>query len=111
MTWSSSCSPSEATIRWAAEDRRFQAAVSVAPTEGWRDGAVCRKADVNEFYVDVRQQDSTVELFCDVCPVVRDCLAWALLKNERLGVWGGTTEVERKPMLTAAYRIRKQGAA
>jgi WhiB family redox-sensing transcriptional regulator len=111
VTWSSSRSPSEANIRAAADDSRFVAAVDRVPALEGRDRAACRNEDVNVFYDDVRLQTSTVELFCDACPVVTDCLASALLGNERLGVWGGTTEVERKPMLTAAYRRRKLGVA
>ncbi len=34
---------------------------------------------------------------CEVCLVTRDCLEYAI-KNKVTGVWGGTTEDERKDM-------------
>ena len=37
---------------------------------------------------------------CDGCPCLDPCLEWAIV-NESYGIWGGTTEVERR-------RIRKQ---
>lgn len=100
--------PSEAQIQAAAQDPRFLAAVKRAPSEFWRERAVCFGQNSELFYV---VQTTAVAEFCNVCPAVTDCLATALLNNERLGAWGGTTEHERAPMLTAAYRIRKQGAA
>jgi hypothetical protein len=32
---------------------------------------------------------------CQKCPVEKDCLVWALLYREE-GIWGGTTDSERK---------------
>lgn len=31
-----------------------------------------------------------------VCPIREECLIFALLNNERFGVWGGTSEVDRR---------------
>lgn len=36
---------------------------------------------------------------CASCPVVADCLAWALDRQERHGVWGGLSERERDQLL------------
>jgi len=33
--------------------------------------------------------------FCDRCPVIDDCRTYALV-NDLDGIWGGTTEAERK---------------
>lgn len=38
---------------------------------------------------------------CAVCPVVEECLEYALERREVYGIWGGKTERERQ-------RIRKQ---
>ncbi len=32
---------------------------------------------------------------CSLCPVIQECLTWAL-HRERHGIWGGTSEQERK---------------
>jgi hypothetical protein len=33
---------------------------------------------------------------CGTCPMLEPCMKWAVLHNERSGVWGGTTPEERK---------------
>ena len=40
---------------------------------------------------------------CNKCPLVVDCLAYAL-KNGEIGIWGGTTEEQRKN-LRRRYRM------
>ena len=40
---------------------------------------------------------------CQECPLIRECLEYAL-KNNELGVWGGTTEHERKLIRKRNYR-------
>ena len=35
---------------------------------------------------------------CERCPARRDCLEWALKANEKFGVWGGTTPLERRQL-------------
>ncbi len=35
---------------------------------------------------------------CAVCPVSQACLEYALESNQRAGIWGGTTERERKSL-------------
>jgi|TARA_B110000285_G_C14830205_1_gene470505 WhiB family redox-sensing transcriptional regulator len=39
----------------------------------------------------------TAKAICGACPVAVDCLTYAL-KNHELGVWGGTTEDQRKAL-------------
>jgi hypothetical protein len=36
---------------------------------------------------------------CAGCPERAPCLAWALRKGERVGIWGGTTPEERQVIL------------
>ena len=38
---------------------------------------------------------------CSWCPERAPCLAWALDKDERDGIWGGTTPEERRVILRA----------
>jgi WhiB family transcriptional regulator, redox-sensing transcriptional regulator len=35
---------------------------------------------------------------CSICPVAADCLEYALETNQRSGIWGGTTEDERRSL-------------
>lgn len=40
---------------------------------------------------------------CGTCPVRRECLAYALA-NKVEGVWGGTTDIDRKHLQAAARK-------
>lgn len=33
---------------------------------------------------------------CAACPIAEGCLEWALVHREEYGIWGGTTERERR---------------
>jgi WhiB family redox-sensing transcriptional regulator len=62
----------------------------------WMDDAVCRQVGVQEFFPD-KGESAKVRIakeICSACPVVAECLAFGI--NEPFGIWGGTTEVERR---------------
>jgi WhiB family redox-sensing transcriptional regulator len=48
---------------------------------------------------------------CARCPVIADCLAYALGSGQTSGVWGGTDEQERADLLRAAGGRRSRAAA
>jgi WhiB family transcriptional regulator, redox-sensing transcriptional regulator len=73
----------------------------------WRDEAACLHADPDLFFPigttgpALRQVDEAKRV-CLVCPVRTLCLEWALGQQEILsGIWGGTTEDERRGLLSA----------
>jgi hypothetical protein len=81
------------------------------PVEGWERSAECRGTDPAWFYADVfgpgrpPTGEAARERYygqmrwrelCPGCPVRADCLAHALLRRERWGVWGGLTPAARK---------------
>ncbi|MCW7945906.1 hypothetical protein AAW14_28915 [Streptomyces hygroscopicus] len=41
---------------------------------------------------------------CRRCPVIAECLSWALESGQTAGVWGGTDEKERAELLRARDR-------
>ena len=43
---------------------------------------------------------------CGACPYKERCLAYALENPRESGIWGGTTEIQRKSMRRSAYRAR-----
>jgi WhiB family redox-sensing transcriptional regulator len=43
---------------------------------------------------------------CHSCPVQWTCLTWALRNEVNDGIWGGSTEAERRMMLGSAPRQR-----
>lgn len=63
--------------------------------EPWRDDAACREHDPEMFFSEHPADEVRAQRVCYSCPVMADCLQYALDRRERHGVWGGTTEVER----------------
>jgi WhiB family redox-sensing transcriptional regulator len=67
----------------------------------WRRDAICRDTDPNLFFpvgttgFALMQIDRARQV-CDECPVRVDCLDYALETNQDSGIWGGTTEDERR---------------
>jgi len=48
---------------------------------------------------------------CGLCPVIESCLTFALVSNQEFGVWGGTSEDERRQLRRAWLRIRRLSAS
>ncbi len=74
----------------------------------WRRRAACRGIDVEIFFPET-DDDAVVEVakaVCEMCPVRQACLEHALAHREREGVWGGTTERERRRI----HRQRRKSA-
>ena len=63
----------------------------------WAGQGVCREVDPELFFADKPDvhTNNRAKSICRACPVVGECLEWAL-DNERHGVWGGTTPDERE---------------
>ncbi|MGB7860229.1 MAG: WhiB family transcriptional regulator [Acidimicrobiia bacterium] len=47
---------------------------------------------------------------CSVCPVAEACLDYALETNQRAGIWGGTTEDQRKSLRRKWLAGRRRSA-
>ena len=67
----------------------------------WLDDAACRHSDPELFFpaADIRAARTQVEAakeVCRRCPVKGTCLNWALDDGQEAGIWGGTTEEERR---------------
>lgn len=70
--------------------------------EHWRDSAACRDLPVDWFFPEqgpdawhaLRQAIAV----CESCPVIKDCLEYALNFEPRTlpGIWGGTSENQRR---------------
>ena len=69
----------------------------------WRSNAICRDTDPDLFFpigttgFALMQIDRAKEV-CDQCPVKVDCLDYALETNQDSGIWGGTSEEERRTL-------------
>jgi WhiB family redox-sensing transcriptional regulator len=72
----------------------------------WRKHAACRCIDPDVFYPVSDEEAAEAKTICGVCPVREACLEYALAHREREGVWGGTTERERRRI----HRQRRKSA-
>lgn len=77
--------------------------VPARPTSLWSDAA-CRQLPADWFHPDRGESTGEARAVCAACPVRPDCLEWAITNGEHFGVWGGTSERERR-------RIRRRLAA
>lgn len=62
----------------------------------WQDRALCAQADPEVWFPDPGNAVVIARRICRRCPVQAQCLEYALDHNERFGVWGGTSEAERR---------------
>lgn len=67
----------------------------------WREHAACREVDPDLFFPvgtsgPALLQIEAAKRVCRACPAHRPCLRWAMDRREVTGVWGGTTEDERR---------------
>jgi WhiB family redox-sensing transcriptional regulator len=61
----------------------------------WQDKALC-KGETELFFSEAFPNlISDAKLFCEKCNVRRICLKFAL-DNDEVGIWGGTTTMERQ---------------
>jgi hypothetical protein len=57
------------------------------------------------------RRERRAKQICGQCPVVTDCLSWALAAREPFGVWGGMSEKERARLLAGRDRRGESGGA
>jgi WhiB family redox-sensing transcriptional regulator len=68
----------------------------------WKNRGACLDLDVDLFFppagYEGRAQANHAKKVCSECPVRRECLDYALTFDHRSlpGIWGGTTENERR---------------
>ena len=68
----------------------------LADEQAWRDYAACVGMDPDIFFVPRGGTNEPARRVCARCPVRADCLEFALANNEYLGVWGGSSEQDRR---------------
>lgn len=74
----------------------------------WFAAAACRGTDPNLFFAERRGESlPDAKAVCRGCEVRAECLDYALVSNEKYGIWGGLDERERRPLRAA----RSEGAA
>lgn len=85
----------------------------------WRDDAACRNADPDLLFPvgttgDAIEDTEAAIALCRRCPVREQCLEYAMVTNQRDGIWGAMSEEDRRRMRSAwvaARRLRDTGEA
>jgi WhiB family redox-sensing transcriptional regulator len=68
-------------------------------TEPWVEDAVCAQTDPEAFFPEGKGASArAAKKICVTCPVEAECLEWALINDERFGVWGNTSPRQRSAM-------------
>jgi WhiB family transcriptional regulator, redox-sensing transcriptional regulator len=70
----------------------------------WLDQAACRDHDPELFFPVSEvgpsdEQTDRAKAVCRTCPVVLDCLKWAIESAIPDGVWGGLAEAQRRDLI------------
>ncbi len=78
----------------------------------WRKFAECRDTDPDLFFPvgttgPALEQIANAKAVCRSCEVQGLCLEYAVSTNQDSGVWGGTSEEERRQMRRARQRLEK----
>ena len=84
--------------------------------DDWREVAACQDTDPDLFFPvgttgPAIEQIATAKAVCDVCDAKPACLEFALSTNQDSGVWGGTSEDERRKLRRAWVARQKRAAA
>lgn len=70
-------------------------------TARWQNHANCLGVNPDLFYPERGESTREAKAVCKACDVRPDCLEYALKGGEKFGIWGGTSERERR-------RIRRE---
>ena len=65
---------------------------------GWQERALCAQTDPEAFFPEKGGSTREAKRVCLTCDVRDECLEYALLKDERFGIWGGLSERERRKL-------------
>jgi WhiB family redox-sensing transcriptional regulator len=83
--------------------------------EDWRTNANCRDTDPELFFPaattgEAIDQIAAAKAVCESCAARRQCLEFALATNQESGIWGGTSEEERRKV-RRSWLARRRAAS
>ncbi|HWM35329.1 MAG TPA: WhiB family transcriptional regulator [Pseudolysinimonas sp.] len=67
----------------------------------WQSDALCAQTDPEAFFPEKGGSTRDAKKICTTCEVRAQCLEYALLNDERFGIWGGLSERERRRLRRA----------
>ncbi|PDQ35515.1 MAG: hypothetical protein B5766_05470 [Candidatus Lumbricidophila eiseniae] len=74
----------------------------------WRDYAACTDKPAEMFFPGKGQPTKPARQVCASCDVREQCLQWALENDEQFGIWGGTSQQERRRLQRKSQQSRPQ---
>lgn len=75
--------------------------VVILNTAEWMGQAVCATVDPEEWFPEKGVSAHQAKKICVTCPVIDECLQFAL-DNDETGIWGGTSHRQRRSMIRRA---------
>ena len=78
-------------------------------SEEWKLDGVCRTVDPDLWYPENSSPSWEAKRLCRNCPVVTECLDYALDNKEMFGIWGGLSPRERQRVRRENGTIRPYG--
>lgn len=78
----------------------------------WRSRSACLGEDPELFFPvgttgPALEQTQRAKAVCRSCPVIDECLEWALQTHQDAGIWGGLDEDERRALRRQRQRRRR----
>jgi WhiB family redox-sensing transcriptional regulator len=84
--------------------------LTVATPPEWMADGLCAQVDPELFFPEKGGSTRGAKQVCLACPVRAECLAYALARGERFGIWGGASERERRRLTPRAALPAELGA-
>jgi WhiB family redox-sensing transcriptional regulator len=69
-----------------------------ADESSWQERALCAQTDPEAFFPEKGGSTREAKRVCLSCDVRGECLEYALMHDERFGIWGGLSERERRKL-------------
>lgn len=82
--------------------------VLYASKEEWVKDAACIGSPARVFFPERGELSQFAKDICAQCPVCEECLDYALRTCEKFGIWGGTSERERRAMRRKSNADRRE---
>jgi len=85
---------------------RFDIDIFKSKMPKWND-ALCSQTDPEVFFPikgSAQSQARRAKKICNKCPMINECLSYAVKHPELIGIWGATTPREREIIRSKARR-------
>ena len=84
-------------------------------SDEWRQYSACRDTNPDLFFPvgttgPAIEQIDTAKAVCDTCASKAPCLEFAMITNQDSGIWGGTSEEERRKLRRQYQAAQRQSA-